>query len=285
MLALAAVNPGSVLADSVQANGSVKTEGAAVVDKDFEAAKQSLLPVSPGQAREFKGKFKDLLGAVQGDPVDMVRVNQTVVLEPGAEIPVLTTSHGYGTVIRFTDSLGNPWPIVLSSPGNPNWFRVVRPDNLSGNNVLSVSTLAAKAHSNVSVMLQGVNDPISISMRTIDLTNRSEFDGIVTYQVPGLSPLSPPPLYEEVPNVVSKTVLQFLNNIPPEGSIEKQADDPSVKAWEYKGQMYIRTTGELRWPGYSDIASSGNVTVYEMSPAPVLKMGNAVHGYKMVEIK
>lgn len=255
-----------------------------VLDLDFESAKAGLIPVKPDQVVDFKKDFDNVLGAVNGQPMDISRVSQTVVLEPGAAIPVLDMSPGYVSAIRFIDAHGEPWPVTSNSVGNPNWFSLVKPEGLEPGNILTVSSLAPKAHSNLFVTLQGMNSPIFISIRTTDITGAKKASGSVTYQLSGISPLSPPPIYNESIDILTDDIMSFLNATPPKGSVKQTVSQKGVTAWKFGDQLYVRTTRDLIWPAWNETASSGDINVYRMSIVPLLIVSDAAQGRINVEI-
>jgi hypothetical protein len=260
-----------------------------IIDYDFEAAKAGLLPIpDPKKIQQLNRDMKTVIGAVNGKPVDISRISENILLEPGATIPTLHMSPGYVVAISFVDSQGEPWPVSSQTVGNPTWFALSKPEGLKPGNLLTISSLSPKAHTNAIVTLQGLNSPIFISLRTTDITKSKLASGSVTYQMAGASPLAPPPVFSKgAPNAISKNMMSFLNGTPPDGSVslDIDRDDLNISIWSLEGHYYLRTSRDLIWPAWSEDARSGDIKVYELPKTSRLKLSDAALGNINVRIQ
>lgn len=255
------------------------------LEKKFNEARQSLLPLSPAMIESWYEQDMSTSAAVNRDPIQGDRVSQTVSLDPGVGFPQIVLTPGYVSSVRFIDSVGTPWKITSYSLGNPNWFSLNKPDGLMPGNLLTLSALSPKAHSNIMVTLDGLNDPVSISIITSDMTEKGAINGSVTYQIPGMSPDAPTPIFsDKAPMAVSNLVMDVLNNVLPKDARKIKTDNPDVSVWEINNQMYVRTTKQIVWPAWEEDVSGGSIKVYRVPMTSRLRVSDGMNGSVSVSV-
>lgn len=236
-------------------------------DPNFIAAQKVLIPADVYQIEKH---FKDSMAVsevVNRSAVKLSRTVHEISLEPGKALPEIVITPGYVTGIQFIDSAGNPWPVTSQTSGREAWFSLAKPEGLEPGNLLVLTSLSPKAHSNLLITLKGLNTAISVSVVTSDLSPKAPIDGVPTFRLPGLSPLAEPfKMSRELPPATDRLLMSVLNNIKPSGSTRLKTDNSNISVWRVGSALYVRGPYRLKWPGLIDYTSSGSVFVYK---APV----------------
>jgi intracellular multiplication protein IcmK len=185
-------------------------------------------------------------------------------LSPGATSPVLRLSSGQLSSLVFSDLNGDPWYIDKVAL-NRNMFS----DGSNGGaaaeqtNVLTVEPMRAAAYGNITVSLRGLSTPVIFSL----VTGQKEVDFRVDIKVPGRNPDSVSRVnYADKMPTLDENIPYFLDGVPPREAkkLRVQGSGSSIaQAWEYAGNMYIRTNADVQYPAYySSARSTSGTAVY-----------------------
>jgi intracellular multiplication protein IcmK len=242
-----------------------------IIERAFRAATLEKLPMSPGQINEFQKKTDDVMEAIHpAPPPKMVSRSVKLILQPGSPAIKINMAPGYVSSLLVIDSTGAPWPISTVTVGNSKWFNVVKPETSEGN-LITLSPLTNHASSNLTITLQGKDIPLIVQLLVDGHTDSSialEADALVSFQVEGHGPKANPPVLGDTPRSPASTeLISFIDGVPPAGSVEISLipSVPGVQAWEYAGQIYLRTRYPALSPAWSQIArGSGDLRVYVM---------------------
>lgn len=242
-----------------------------VVNSAFKAAEAEQLPLSPAQIDHFQKKMDETQMAIYPQPAPkLISRTQNVSLAPGSEAVTLRLAPGYVSSIVITDSTGAPWPITTQTVGNKNWFSVVRPDT-GANNMLTVSGLKNHVTSNMAITLKDRDAPLIVQLVLNDSNTdkkAQDADMIVTMRMNQAGPNAAPPVVgAKITSSVSTDLMSFLDGVPLSGAKTIVLKEPpeGVQAWEYNGQLYLRTPHLARWPAWIQQASSSSGThIYVM---------------------
>ena len=243
------------------------------VEKSFDNAARSVLPLSPDQVRQFMHQVEQAqdasLSPFAGPPKGQVRI-ETLSLDPGAEPPVLNVAAGYVTTINMVDATGEPWPILDVGVGGN--FEVT--PTTAGSHVVRIMPLTRVGTGNLSVLLKDLPTPVIFRLNAGGGTVDLRYDARIGKMGPGAKP----PLIER-PRLEAgdQTIMLILANAPPSGAKRMKVAglDSRSMAWMLDSHVYIRTPLTLLSPAWDSSASSADgMTVYEIGDAPVLLMSD-----------
>jgi hypothetical protein len=255
-------------------------------DEEFQAAEQILIPFvkKPDMIKKLRKDFLEVSEAVNNAPVKVT--NGTVIdvsLEPGSLSPSIVLPINYVTGLRVIDSVGNPWPITSKTGGRDAWFDIQKL-NLEPHNRMTLNALSPKAHSNFIITLKDLNQLLSISVMTSDLTDKPPVSDGVILRISGLSPLADSPKVQSAPApTVDPIMMSVLNNIQPSGAVRIKTDNPTVTVWRLGSHLYVRTDKSLRWPAFISDTGSGDVFVYKTALSSRLILADDAFG--KIEVK
>ena len=261
---------------SVVAMGLFCLSSPAAADQEaqrrFEEALKKVMPVSPGQVQQAQEKKKARKRVIRGKPAKIVNRTINLVVQPGMETPVIRILQGYVTTLAFFDESGAPWPMAVSSPGNPELLEVIRPktEDYKPGNLLTVSPKEEGGHSNVALALETLTLPVNFRFEAEENSVRKPpvIDGIVTVQVAAMGPRANPPIPGKRPrDPVTRNLLSYIDGIAPAGalpvSIEPRRGD--LEAWRQDGRLVLRTQHPVIWPDGAVVRGPTGIRVYEVS--------------------
>ncbi len=238
-------------------------------DAAFEALLNQALPMSPDQIKEMRRLFdivEEAKFTTPKAPPTPISSSTRVNLEPGSIPPLIRLSAGFVTSVNFIDTTGAPWPVASYGIGDPQAFNV-QWDQQS--NTLFVQSLRIYSHGNMAIKLKDLDTPIMISM----VSGQKEVDFRVDLQVAGRGPQATAPILPvsmTTPAQVNPMLINFLDGIPPQGSIKLEAGRYG-EAWVYQNKMYFRSKLKLLSPAWTATVSSPDGThVYEMMKTPLI---------------
>jgi len=247
-----------------------------MLEDQFKASLDEVLPLSPAQIGQLKNKMRSTEKAIRNRPAPQIASRTVrVSLTAGAKIPVIEMMPGYVTPVVVYDITGQPWPITSKTNGNKKFFTVTRPE-VPPLNHLNVSCLTEYANTNVVMTLEGHDYPVNIQIKTVDVQKKErKTAGQIALQVDQRGPNAVMPSIEDsTGSSVSDVMLSFIDGVPP-GEAERfnlEPENNGIKAWKYKESFYIRSRHPLVWPAWEEVDSGagGQYKVYKIPSVPSL---------------
>ena len=284
----------------------------------FQEAQRSAHPMTNEQLREQIHQLVEqerILSSNASSPLKVVNKNISGNFNTGGVSAPIYIGPNYTTSIAFEGAGGSPWPVAVAVIGNKSIFKLTDPfsstvnqsatqiANLGKGKSSSYSTQAQQAETSMiknmpkntvilttssfggsttlSVLLKGAPAPISIPV----IVSKKESYGTVIIRMNRSSPDHKEPIILPSVNVpVTKTMMDFLNGIPPKDAKPLKVDFPGVHAWDMSGKYYITSDYPLISPAW--MASTENANgkhVYELSPVSVLlvSVDGSIHYVKL----
>jgi len=239
----------------------------------FQQVTEEAAPLTPEQIKTLRKLVDDAERAAAAParfvpkPVSSA---VTVSLQPGATPPVVRLFANYVSNIMFVDQVGNPLIVDDVDPGAAAQFNVTwsqKAKSQAGSNVIKLSPKASYASGNVSVSLDGVMTPISLTL----VSGQREVDYRVDVRVKGVGGPGKSAGGSALPESVNPVMQGMLEGVAPDGAKTLTSSNPEVNAWEYRSRFYVRTNYTLLSPAYTGIQKSADgSTVYEIPPVSVL---------------
>ncbi len=227
----------------------------------FNAVTQSAIPMTPQEIRQLKAMMdlsKKAASASVGTPPKPVLSTQIVNLAPGAVPPVVRLTQGFVTSVVFTDSAGQPWPIVAYDLGNSSAFDIQwKPKS----NLLMIQALSLYTYGNLAVTLQGLPTPVMLTL----LPGQQVVDYRADLQIQDSLPGENNTFSSAQGTKVNHTLLDILNGVPPEDAKVLTVDGGEAEAWMLNDKIYLRTKLTVLSPAW--IATMKNLDgtrAYEM---------------------
>jgi len=268
------------LATSAIASGNSTNQSQSKPSAFDESLKQQL-PMSKAQIQRFKQRLDETQRSLNGNSSpEMGTQTRRLSFETGNKPSVLKIAPGYVTTLAFVGSTGKPWPVSSVTLGNPNYYKVVRPEGEK--HIITVSALKKYADSNLAITFQGKHMPVTIQLKTIS-GEQDTTDSLVVFQTDRRGPNAEDPSIGPQPEpTVSNEMMAFLDRVPP-GSAKRMELKPrigGVSMWSYQDALYLRTEYPVLWPAWKAVSHGPNdVRVYEMprvSSVMVSRGGNSV---------
>lgn len=227
---------------------------------------RSMMPLTPDQIVTLRKLFNNSQRAAAqypGTPPRPTSSSVIVNLSPGATPPIIRLGNGFITSLVFLDSTGQPWPVQAYDIGDPNSFNVDW-DRI-GNTLLIQSNTTYKS-GNLAVMLKGQDTPVMLTL----MPGQRAVDYRVDLRVPGFGP-NASPIASGLPDIANPQLLDFLNGIPPDGAQAVQVNGGPCQAWEFAGNLYLRTQLTVLSPSWlASMSSPDGTNVYEIIKSPVI---------------
>lgn len=249
-----------------QDNGS---EQKVLSQEAFEKSIGNLVPLSPGQIKEYKKRLKETDRAVHKKKKlpEMNTKTRRLSLEPGGKPPVLKIAPGYVTSVAFFDSTGQPWPLSSVTIGNPKYYNVKKPQNLEPGNMITIVALKEYVDSNIVLTLQNHDMPVSVQLKTVP-GESSQTDALIAFQADKYGPKAKEPTVGPgLKTTVSDTMLSFLDGVsPPKAQyLSLKPNFSSVDLWKMGKSMFLRTKYPMMWPAWTSVTNGvGGMKVYKI---------------------
>lgn len=242
--------------------------------KSYSRAATGLLPLSPDQVRNFMRHLQQTQEAAQppyeGQPKGKVRI-ETIILDPGAQPPMLHLAAGYVTTINILDSTGEPWPILDVGVGGNFDVSPTKADT----HIVRIMPLTRYSSGNLSVLLKDLATPIIFRL-SADTT--SDVDLRFDARVPKFGPGAKIPLVDHSRlEAGDETIMAFLQNLPPTGAkrVKVSGLDGRTLVWSLGDKVYVRTPLTMLSPAWNaSVNAADGMAVYEIGTAPVLLMSD-----------
>jgi intracellular multiplication protein IcmK len=240
----------------------------------FNAALTGLLPMRPGEIRNFLERYDETQQAVEVPiypyPEPEV-VTTTVSLDPGARPPEIKVGVGHVATVGIYDVTGAPWPIQdIAWAGN---FEIINPE--AGGHILRITPMSEFAYGNISVRLLKLKTPVTFILKAHRDQIYYRFDA----RIPQYGPYAATPIVEGGFNLgAGDAVLSaVLDGVPPSKAVrlDVSGTDGRTSAYKLDDTTFVRTPLTMLSPGWSNSVSSADGThVYELKNAPVVLLSD-----------
>lgn len=236
----------------------------------YKAVTEEASPLTPDQIRMLRRIVDDAERAAAAPPRFVpkpVSTTVTALLTPGATPPVIRLASNFVTSVLFVDQAGSPLNVLDVTPGGASAFTITWSQGQKLTNKIDVSPKSAYANGNVSVLLDGITTPVSLTL----VSGQREVDYRVDVRVKGRFLPGSVAASAALPEGASPVLLTLLEGVAPDGSKSLISSNPDVQAWEYRNRFYVRTGMTLLSPAYiTTMQSADGTRVYEIPPTPVL---------------
>lgn len=214
-------------------------------------------------------------------PAKPVTRSLPLLLDPGLQPPTIRVSKGQLSNIVFSDNQGNPW--MIKDVGlNRDMFSDTRDASAAQGaettNILTLEPRTVASYGSVSVRLKGLSTPVIFILTS----GQKEVDMRVDVKVPGHNPDAPDTLAVTNMPAIDNLLANFLDGVPPRGAKKmKLSGAANTEAWNYNGQTYLRSDGDVQYPAWlaSGRSTSGKAVFrFEGVPSAItlLKNGRAI---------
>lgn len=236
----------------------------------YKAVTEEASPLTPDQIRTLRRIVDDAERAAAAPPRFVpkpVSTTVTALLMPGATPPVIRLASNFVTSVLFVDQAGNPLNVLDVTPGGASAFTITWSQGQKLTNKIDVSPKSTYANGNVSVLLDGITTPVSLTL----VSGQREVDYRVDVRVKGRFLAGSGAASAALPEGASPLLLTLLEGVAPDGFKSLISSNPDVQAWEYRNRFYVRTGMTLLSPAYiTTMQSADGTRVYEIPPTPVL---------------
>ncbi len=260
-----------------------------VNEEAFDALSETISPLNSDQVKKVRRLWNESqrMATFTGEtPPVPTNSSMMVNLDNGSLPTVIRLSAGYVSVISFFDATGQIWPIKGYDIGNPSAVNIVWNQPQSGediedshSNTLLMQAQTIYKTTNMVVMLQGLSTPILLEI----VPGQKAIDYRLDLQVPRLGPFAKETAFD-IPTSANPVMLDILNNIPPNKSVQAHVQGGEAQAWIYKKKMYVRTPLEIISPAWMAKINGANdsMHVYEL---PVTSALVALNNGKVVKLQ
>lgn len=190
--------------------------------------------------------------------------SKTITQAPGEVSPTVRLANGTPSNVVFTDATGAPWPIEFVTPGDTSVVDALVP--VAGSATLQLRPKQPHMYGAVSVNLVGNPMPVTLILASA----QDEVDTRIDIRLARRGPNAQAPIIDRAGfTSVDPSMLQVLDGVPPGDAQAIKTSHADLRAWNYKGKLYVRTTLAVVSPAYSDTAASVDGTrVYVMPSVP-----------------
>lgn len=257
--------PALGLAQASAQHHSSKSDQKAAANAAFKASEKKLLPLTPQQIKQFRKHLGATNKAIhKRAPAQLTTRTRVLRLSPGAAVPTIKIAPGYVSSIAFLDQTGAPWPITSVALGDGSAFDIQHP-KIKAANLLTITAKGRHRDSNISVTLKGWSMPVVIRLKT----DPNAGQALIAMRADQRGPNALPPQVGPAPTqVVGKTLMAFLDDVPPAGATPQRVKGTGharVQAWAYKKHLYVRTALDPVWPAWDNVVrGAGGIHVYRM---------------------
>jgi len=240
----------------------------------YGAALQSQFPMTPEMIRDYRRRVDESQRAAAAPPSGRFpnAISDSKVIALGSsQVPeVLLTGPDTVSVMVFYDKTGAAWPIASYVIGKPKSFQVYAMQE--GSNQLAVTPLVPHGFSNIIVSLVGESRPLVFEVRTNSQNTHYRRDFTVDALGPGAQSRPLHATTTPVTRASGDIMMAFATGADiPGNAIRLKTDNRSVRAWKYRGAMYLQTQETIISPPASRITRSDRCSASTKRPAPVAR--------------
>lgn len=204
---------------------------------------------------------------------------RTLDLSPSADSVVITTRENFNTILSFIDSVGNPWPVAWSLPGN-SAYEEVKNEGSEDNSSQHIIVLKAKTKyqvTNYTVALKGLDEPIVFILRN-DYKAPTDFK--LVFKVPKIGPRTDLNTFgngtlaggggtrvsqQKIEDIKISELDRFYSVEPAEAQVVPTSQPEIAKVWFYKSQFVVKTRFEMVADYKSVTYGAGDWKVYVLN--------------------
>lgn len=191
-------------------------------------------------------------------------------LAPGVTPPIIRVSKNILTSIVFTDLDGNPW-FIEKVMLNRNQFNDSAGVDGEGKptNILTIEPIQAIDYGNVTVILKGKTLPVILLIASGQPDVDVRLDVRMKGKNPDIAVNDIPISARAVSADIDEIGLGFLDGTIPSDAEMLASSDPAIRAWNYSGAIYIKSSLDVLYPSYHSRAKSpDNVNIYRFDNEP-----------------
>lgn len=191
-------------------------------------------------------------------------------LAPGVTPPIIRVSKNILTSIVFTDLDGNPW-FIEKVMLNRNQFNDSAgvDDEGKPTNILTIEPIQAIDYGNVTIMLKGKTLPVILLIASGQPDVDVRLDVRMKGKNPNIAANDIPISARAVSADIDEIGLGFLDGTIPSDAEMLASSDPAIRAWNYSGAIYIKSSLDVLYPSYHSRAKSpDNVNIYRFDNEP-----------------
>lgn len=191
-------------------------------------------------------------------------------LAPGVTPPIIRVSKNILTSIVFTDLDGNPW-FIEKVMLNRNQFNDSAGVDGEGKptNILTIEPIQAIDYGNVTIMLKGKTLPVILLIASGQPDVDVRLDVRMKGKNPDIAVNDIPISARAVSADIDEIGLGFLDGTIPSDAEMLASSDPAIRAWNYSGAIYIKSSLDVLYPSYHSRAKSpDNVNIYRFDNEP-----------------
>lgn len=249
----------------------------------FDGLVQETMPLTPDQIREYRRLMDAREKAAAELPnfmPDQVTTSGIIDLRPGMSSPVVRVFPGYISNIVFQDEAGRPVLIKDLADPTQGGQQVFTVDWLKEgtSHALRISPNSTYARGNISVTLDGVDIPVSITV----ISGQRQVDDRVDLRVRGLNLMS---TGTPMPESADSELMGLLSGVAPMGAVQLQTSVSGVEAYKWGNHLLLRASAQLNSPSAIAFRTSSDGTLaakLELTSAVIL----SINGVRtMVSIK
>ena len=258
------------------ASGEVWLEQAAP-DADVAREGRAAMPFTAEQIAALGRLLLETQGAAStaaGPPAEG-RVRRVRIGSPGeGAIPLIAVRKGYVTAVSFTDATGAPWPIerVLVDgrflPGTAGGEGGGPAASPASGHLLYLAPRARSLHGNAAVELQGLAEPLAVSLRG----GVADADFRVEVRLGLHGPNAVPDTGAHAAfHAGDAVLLDLLGGIAPPGAerLAVEGGGPDDRAWRLDGEVLLVTRSHLLSPGpWAAERGAGGRWAYRLPDVP-----------------
>lgn len=256
-----------------------------VEEAAWQDALREMLPMSPEQIRELRGRETEVQRASKSREAPGVALSEAVQvsMEPGGRSPVVTLFHGFVSAIEVLDATGQPWPVVEARQGDDKAIIVsVVGDESGPGNVITVAPSEKFTATNLILVLQDASRPVSLILKAEEATAQSELRDRVTLIMGGSGPNAQVIAARGFDHLDADEALRnvLVGQSPTTGGTEIIGGlPPGMRVWRDGNMMWLRTRDTLISPAPDRSSAMGDVRAFRapFMPVIVISQNGALH--------
>lgn len=221
----------------------------------------------PSAIKEYKRRFDEAQrasAAYTNTAAKPISRGITITQMPGEPSPTVRLASGVPTNVVFTDSTGAAWPIEFATPGDLSLVDVLVP--VDGSATLQIRPKQPYMYGAISVNLRGNMVPVTLILASAQDQVDTRIDARIARRGPNAqAPVIDRPGFTNV----DETLMAVLDGVAPTDAKVMKSSSADLRAWSYKGKLYVRTNMSIVSPAYFDSAASVDGTrVFVLPPVP-----------------
>lgn len=242
---------------------------------DEEVKRRATGGKSPSDVVRDRVDIEDLMKS-KTEPLSPIVPNQnvrTIDLSPTAAPILIRTRENFNTILSFVDSVGNPWPVSWSLPGNSAYKEIKNQstDESNTQHIIVLKAIEKYEVTNYTVALKGLDDPIVFILEN---NYKGVTDFKLVFKVPKVGPNTDvesmarsngAARMQQIEDISINDLDRFYSNEPKGAQVVPTSQPEVATVWFYKNQFVVKSRFELV-AGYKNIAyGAGGWRVYVLN--------------------